>query len=427
MGDKVRKLVEYHESRIRENAPQQAPAPPSNAQQHERLARQGPGKLERKDFWKDLEGKLGETGRVDPNSPESLAKREQWSGTILRGMEESTRERQKAEGAPSLAHGVLGHGPGTDQVSRLVHGRRNDEIVEDRDSGTAPTTHVSLTGNPHGIDDATVEAYGQVGSDPNDKSGAFTSNVGMLHVVESAFSQASMLSADPDAQRKIGKSSLQDDRFATTVSGPKGGIGYTLEMDDPSMPKLQTGDALSASDMQERFRHVKRTDGLEYATVVLDPAFIDGKRSGWQMQTAFAHDQAPTTRLDSPDDVASYVGPRVAIKQADFEVQEAKARLDEAQKEQKKNHALVDAISNKALPGLRKGLDAKKKALEKATEPEAQAKAQEALDAQQAKLDAKQRELDEAIHRAPELDAKIKSAEAALALAEAKRGALESP
>src|SRR4051794_37022184 len=66
--------------------------------------------------------------------------------TILEGMERASNEQQATANRLSgtnapLAHPVTAHGPGTDQVGRLVHGRRGDEA-----GGTKPAD-VTLTGN----------------------------------------------------------------------------------------------------------------------------------------------------------------------------------------------------------------------------------------------------------------------------------------
>lgn len=430
MGDKVRKLVEYHEEQIRNATPQPQPqkAPePSNSALQEELKRQGPGKLERQDFWDRLEKNLRDTGRVDPTSEESTDKREAYSGKILLDMENTTRERQKAQGGGALAHGVLGHGKGTDQISRMVHGRRNDELVEDQHEGRAPGEVVKLTGNKHKEEDQEVAKYSTVGSDPSNTSGAFTSNIGMLHVVESAFAQASMLSAEEEARKEIDGSSLSDERFVTTVEGPGGGIGYNLELDDPSIGSLEPGQAIDPATMQTRFEHIQRTDGLKNATVVLDPAYVgDGpqkKRAGWQMQTAFAHNNAPGTRLDSPEDVEDFAKAKNARRQAELELKQAQKRLDDATKRHQDNGNKIVAVG-KAIVSIKKGVDGRKNSLANAQGDEARAKAQQLLTEIEERLAAKEKELDELNDQVKPLEDAMKEAKVARDQAKAKVDAL---
>lgn len=359
MGDKVRRLIAYHEDQIRKNSPNQRrdTAPPSNAQQQvvaQQKLQEEHGKLKRDDFWGTLERKLAETGRVNPTSKESVAKREAWSGEILEGMEKATRERQETQGATSLAHGVYGHGVGTDQVSRLVHGRRNDELREDRDKGTAPSTSVRLTGNPN-LEDRDVGAYTTVGSDPNNTSGAFTSNIGMLHVVESAFSQAAILSSDQQRRRESGEeATLDKERFVPTVSGPGGGIGYTVSVN--GAPRQEKGEPVTPDEMKDRFQKIQVTDGMQNATLVLDPTYIgtgpDAKRAGWQLQTAFPNNETLTPRLDAPQDVDRMLALRAAAAQ----VEAATVRLKDAENALVLNQTKIDNLTNKVIEGIKTGL-----------------------------------------------------------------------
>jgi hypothetical protein len=119
------------------------------------------------------------------------AKRDQMSGQILGQMEKSVNERNAVlfPDKPE-AHHVTAHGPGTDQVSRLVTGHRNDEILKDQSKGALPT--MKLSGNA-AIGDATVPVYEKVGEGASNISGAFNSNTAMLHTIEEAYSQVAQL------------------------------------------------------------------------------------------------------------------------------------------------------------------------------------------------------------------------------------------
>ncbi len=119
------------------------------------------------------------------------AKREQMSGQILGQMEKSVNERNAVlfPDKPE-AHHVTAHGPGTDQVSRLVTGHRNDEILKDQSKGPLPT--MKLSGNA-AIGDATVPVYEKVGEGASNISGAFNSNTAMLHTIEEAYSHVAQL------------------------------------------------------------------------------------------------------------------------------------------------------------------------------------------------------------------------------------------
>jgi peptidoglycan hydrolase CwlO-like protein len=134
----------------------------------------------------------------DSGGPD-LSKREEMAGKILKGMEKNIKERRGDVDNPmhdvANPHAVSGHGPGTDQVPRLVSGRRSDEIEEENTKGLTPTDKTSLTGNKYGLKDQEVAKYTTVGSDGSSTSSSFSSSIAMLHAIEDALAQANQVEA----------------------------------------------------------------------------------------------------------------------------------------------------------------------------------------------------------------------------------------
>lgn len=303
------------------------------------------------------------TGALGGERTQAMDERAETSaGVVLRGMEAGTRENQRARAAETgearpLTHAVSGHGKGTDQMGRLVHGRRADELAEDLANGTTPTGSTPLTGNTHGIADTTTPAYTTVGSDPSNVSGAFTTNVGMLQAVGEAFAQADMVGRHSEAERAAGREAgLDQKRFATTVTGSGRELGYNIEA--KGQQKQEAGAALQSGEAEARFQSVERTDGLQNATVVLDPAFVNGHRAGWNLQTAFANQDTPSDSYSRPGDVTGGEHDLEARKQAaDAQVKAAKGEVAAAEKAVKGAQGKID--------GRQKGIDAKQKAAAK--------------------------------------------------------------
>jgi hypothetical protein len=137
-----------------------------------------------------LDKLLNESGRATGDE----GKRDQMAGKILQGMEKATNERNKQiDPSKPESHHVSAHGPGTDQVTRLVAGRRPDEVQDETAKGKTPTKTVKLTGNKHGVPDQEVPVYDKTGQNTSNRSGAFSSNTAMLHAIEEAYAQASQL------------------------------------------------------------------------------------------------------------------------------------------------------------------------------------------------------------------------------------------
>ncbi|MCC6620821.1 MAG: hypothetical protein IT385_06180 [Deltaproteobacteria bacterium] len=302
-------------------------------------------------------GKLG-----GKRSKESDERAEGMAGKVLTGMERSTRENQEmtnkrlGEDRP-LTHAVSGHGKGTDQISRLTHGRRNDELQEDK---SRPSTSKTLTGNQHGLQDTTTPEYTTVGNDPNNKSGAFTTNLGMLHVVNEAFAQAGMVESYGRGERQKGDKSVDVDRrrFDTTVKGHGEELGYNVEVVGRS--SQTSGTQLSKDEIEERFKSIKHTGKQMNSTVVLDPAFNDkGQRVGWNLQTAYANNDTPEEGYAKPEDVGGKrhdVEARVDVTTRS--TKDKKGALDDAKKELDKARG--------ALKGKQGGLKAKPGSIAKA-------------------------------------------------------------
>lgn len=318
----------------------------------------------------ELGAKKGTLG--GKRTKEADAKAEVGSGKVLAGMESATRENQdktnkrKKESRP-LTHAVSGHGKGSDQIGRLVHGRRADELAADKNKPSAKT----LTGNTHGIGDTATPDYTTVGEDPSNTSGAFTTNLGMLHVVGEAFAQADMVDRYAEGQRRGGDKSADVDqqRLATTVKGDGRDLGYNVEATGVSGQKK--GATLSKGEVDARFKSIKRTDGQMNATVVLDPSYNEkGKRVGWNLQTAYANNEAPSDSYAKPSDVGGKEHDVEARAESSKKVtKEKKAAWEEASK------SLKQAQSN--LVGKKKGQAAKPAAIGKAKQALATAKTQQ--------------------------------------------------
>jgi hypothetical protein len=332
---------------------------------------------------------------------EADEKAEKVAGEVLLGMEKATQENQETTNKRTgekkpLTHAVSAHGKGSDQVNRLVHGRRADELHGDK---SKPTTTKSLTGNRNGEGDVVVPAYGTVGKDASNTSGAFSSHRGMLHLVGEAFAQASMVDQYASKERSNakaqGKESMVDAdqrRLVTNVRGEKGQeVGFNLEVEGHS--SQQKGGTLSKDEMESRFKAIKRTGGLENATVVLDPAFnAEGKRVGWNMQTAYANNDTASDSYSKPSDVGGKEHDVAARVEKTKAVAKAKKQAsDDAAKELK-------AIQGQ-LAGRKKGIEAKKVPLKKAQDAFDLAKQQgitgEDLDQLQKTLDAVKKEIED--------------------------------
>ena len=254
-------------------------------------------------------GKLG-----GARTKEQDARTEGTASAVLMGMESATIENQQAHNAfgtknlkskgfreGALTHAYSGHGPASDQVSRLVHGRRGDELEHDEAEGTRPTGKVALSGNAE-VGPVEMDAYTTVGHAPGNTSGAFSTNQGMLGVIGEAFAQANVFdmhrqkSSNVPTEIPVGT----EGRFATTIATPDD-IGYNLSVTGKS---AQTRNLpLSKDEMQERYDSIERDPHQTNATVVLAPAFSGGKKVGWNLQTAYANTNAPSASYSKPDDV----------------------------------------------------------------------------------------------------------------------------
>lgn len=232
---------------------------------------------------KSLGGKLSST---------ALGKREQHSATILQGMENATIEYQQSKGQTNLAHPYSAHGPGSDQVGRLLDGHRADEKV----TGVKGKT---FSGNDQ-VGTFKGKDFKTVGKAPTNTSGGFSSNFGMLSAVTEGFAQAGMI--DQHVSNSNGGSKADQGRVGMTVKGTGEKIGYNLEV--PGTVKQTPGMPLAKDEMESRYKSIKRDDDLTHANVVLDPVNDkNGHRMGWTLQTAYA------VKVDKPEEVESYSKP----------------------------------------------------------------------------------------------------------------------
>jgi hypothetical protein len=298
---------------------------------------------------KDLQQHIKDSGGPDQ------AKREAASGKILGMMEKNTNERRHDPSNTmhdaADAHAVSGHGSGTDQVPRLVSGRRADEVAQETADGLTPKTTKPLTGNKHGLADRTIPEYSTVGTDASSTSSAFASNVAMLHAIEDALAQASQVEAfyakkpdqKPEKVKELEKnlekaradlqllktqdqsdttviaktvelkkevtdlnkqlafamrqaldtsSSYVGKKTGTTTPGKEflpDGMGSGIEIDDPSkVAKLgDSGSALTEDTMKKRFASIKDSGTKDSAKVVLDPAFVTDEKTGAVRRAGF--------------------------------------------------------------------------------------------------------------------------------------------
>jgi len=240
---------------------------------------------------------------LQTNSPECNKKRRELDQKRLELKVSFQRQRDALPTPKPLSHAVSAHGPGTDQVSRLVHGQRGDG------KSAATDNTIQLTGNTKGVPDATVTAATNVGGNPSNRAGAFNSATGMLEVSREAFAQADMVSryaTNPTTTSKdIGK-----DRLAVVVPGADPALGYNVEVEG-YMPQKK-GVPLAKDEIVARFAAIKRTEEMKSAQMVLDPAYVNVsqpgeeakfERAGWNLQTAFASDREPVQRYSTPDQV----------------------------------------------------------------------------------------------------------------------------
>ena len=432
----------------------------------------------------NLEESLVATGRANatPNPKGELGgaqddtarkKSEASSRKVLDMMESGTRANQQehneltGQTAP-LSHAVSGHGEGTDQFSRLLDGRRNDELIEEAKAMTreleeksarvlAIGKQITETDESHLKDpptDDVVEEWQQdkprleeerkelaasigilekrlttkvkftnptlgeieiplretVGDDPNNTSGAFSTNLGMLHVVNEAFSQANMVTSHRDAQARekeeiaseeryqqelidavaekraprkkteldqlaalartadpLGKGAPKEtDSFSANIKGPSGTViedkdaekrtakkeelGYNLNVEG-YLPQSE-GLGLAHDEMQKRFESIKKTGGLENARVVLNPAYVDGKRVGYNLQTAYANSDEASASYAKPEELAgTLLGAETELNTLKSQLAKLKSNRDTAKSELKKKES--------SLAGEKKGLENK--------------------------------------------------------------------
>lgn len=302
---------------------------------------------------------------------EADKKRDQHAKTILHGMESATQENQKnmpkeLRGDVPLTHAVSAHGPESDQVGRLVHGRRADEKAPEG------STESTLTGNKQ-LPDYKASSNGQVGATASNTSGAFLDHFSMLRVTNEAFSQAGMLDRYAQGEGK-GKTSVHQERFATTISHTKGkdgkerdAVGYNLEVQGHS--KQSSKVPMARDEMEQRFKSIKRDDTQHNATVVMDPSYnAKGQRVGWNLQTAYANTNTPSEVYTRPSDVGGKSHDKVArVETLKKLVAKLKPEFESRENELSSAKGLINGKTS-AVNGKTKGMPGKEKALEKAKE-----------------------------------------------------------
>lgn len=135
------------------------------------------------------------------------------------------------------AHSMSAHGPGTDQVPRIVAGYRADQVADMTKDGSLPKAKVALT-----KDGATksVPKFTQVGDDTSDVSSEFGSAVAMQAAVEEAFAQATLLQSRIAAEVKA----TADDRSVLAVKEVSDALKTLVDARKAyDVAKAQLGDA----------------------------------------------------------------------------------------------------------------------------------------------------------------------------------------
>ena len=275
-----------------------------------------------------LTDSLTATGRTGGTTADGTQaeRAEQSAGAVLGQIERGTQQNQAATdpNAPQT-HAVSGHGPGTDQESRLLHGRRADELAADRRAGRSAD-------------------YTTVGNDPSNTSGAFSSAQGMLHAVSEGFAQANMVSARAadvergDRSKGVKDSSRVDSgRFVTNVTGRDAdeSLGYNLSVE--GVHSQTKGLGLATDEVEQRRKLIKRDDQMKQARIVLDPAYVGGKRAGWNLQTAYANADAASPQFATP---------AMAGSSPDVLKMEAEARAKDVATAERKVQDARDALDN---------------------------------------------------------------------------------
>ncbi len=151
------------------------------------------------------------------------------------------------------AHSFTAHGPGTDQVPRIVGGYRADQVDEMAKGGTLPKGKVALA--KEGTAARTVPKFTKVGDDPSNVSSQFGSAVAMQSAVEEAFAQAALLQSRIAAEVKA----TTDDRtvlevaevkvaLKTLVDARKAYDGAKARLGEASKKKGNLKEALTALD-----------------------------------------------------------------------------------------------------------------------------------------------------------------------------------
>ena len=175
-------------------------------------------------------------GRFRPRDRRSGKTRSRLPERFWPGIEKSTNERNKAinpEKAESHRNVSAKHGPGTDQISRLVVGRRPDEIETETSKGKTPSKKVALCDGQyrghfrHRKCPCTHKSRAECVRTA--LKTAFTSNMAMLHTVEEAL---------------IRRSAQLDSHLETIV---KQEFRQTLRRSDEEAPRCKTAFRNSSS------------------------------------------------------------------------------------------------------------------------------------------------------------------------------------
>jgi len=210
--------------------------------------------------------------------------REEMSQKILGWTEDAANATKNGA---NLAHAVSAHGPGTDQMPRLVTGRRADEVAKEKKDNKTPPTNVTLKTVPGGTD-VEMPAWDTVGDDPSNVSSRFGSATQMLLTVEEAFAQAALL------QSRIAAEAKETDKAAMKVKEVK-----------------DAADALGKARTTEG----KARLAAKTAKEALEKAVEDAK-SAEQPAKAKAEEKVETLRKDLETKVATYAEANKAIDAA---------------------------------------------------------------------------------------------------------------
>lgn len=243
------------------------------------------------DYSQTEAGKLSAHLESSGRSTSDQGKREEVAKKILTGMEKRTHKRNlKMQNGRAAPHHVSAHGPESDQISRLVIGRRSDELEKVDEN----TPKVKLTGNTQ-VGDVEVFATPKVGENPNTVSGKFKTHVAMLETLQEAYAQMALLDSHLSGLVK----KAFDKRYAEIldvkeVKEALAEVGAARKLAQEAKGHLQKTDLnpkqavlllerskelrREAEEAQERFREAFQNEAEKHKIVIPDEILLGQRR-----------------------------------------------------------------------------------------------------------------------------------------------------